>query len=98
MGEVARMLGQEASAVRYWSKYFSKYIRPERNAKGNRLFHPEDVECLKTIQFLLKEKGMTLEGVARRLDSDKGELDKKMAIVDSLTKIKAQLGEIYSSL
>lgn len=92
------MLGQEASAVRYWSKYFSKYIRPERNAKGNRLFHPEDVECLKTIQFLLKEKGMTLEGVARRLDSDKGELDRKMAIVDSLTKIKAQLGEIYSSL
>ena len=92
------MLGQEASAVRYWSKYFSKYIRPERNAKGNRLFHPEDVECLKTIQFLLKEKGMTLDGVMRRLDSDKGDLDKKMAIAGSLTKIKAQLEEIYSSL
>lgn len=92
------MLGQEVSAVRYWSKYFSKYIKPERNAKGNRLFHPEDVECLKTVQFLLKEKGMTLDGVARRLAADKGGLDRKMAVVGSLTKIKMQLEEIYSSL
>lgn len=98
IGEVAQMLGQETSAVRYWSKYFSKYIKPERNAKGNRLFHPEDVECLKTVQFLLKEKGMTLDGVARRLSADKGELDRKMAVVGSLTKIKMQLEEIYSSL
>lgn len=98
IGEVAQMLGQEVSAVRYWSKYFSRYIKPERNAKGNRLYHPEDVECLKTVQYLLKEQGLTLDGVARRLAADKGELDKRMAVIGSLTKIKTQLGEIYSSL
>ncbi len=98
IGEVSQMLGQETSAVRYWSKYFSRYIRPERNAKGNRLFHPEDVDCLKTIQFLLKEQGMTLDGVSRRLAADRGGLDKRMSVVESLTKIKKQLEEIYSSL
>ena len=98
MGEVAQMLGQEPSAVRYWSNIFSKYVKPERNAKGNRLFHPQDVECLKTVQYLLKEQGMTLDGVARRLASDKAGVDKTMAVVESLTRIKTQLEEIYSSL
>ena len=43
MGEVAEMLGEATSAIRYWSNYFDRYVKPQRNAKGNRLFHPEDV-------------------------------------------------------
>ena len=98
MGEVAGILGEETSAVRYWSNYFSKYIKPERNAKGNRLFHPEDVEMLKKIHFLVKNQGMTLEGVARKLSETKGVADEKMEIVGSLKAIKKQLQEIYEGL
>ena len=36
MGEVAETLGESTSAVRYWSNYFDKFIKPSRNAKGNR--------------------------------------------------------------
>ena len=50
MGEVAQMLGENASAVRYWSNYFEKFIHPQRNAKGNRLYHPEDIDTLKQVQ------------------------------------------------
>ena len=49
MGEVAEILGENVSAVRYWSNYFEQYVKPARNAKGNRLFHPEDVETLQDI-------------------------------------------------
>ena len=30
MGEVAQELGENASAVRYWSNYFEKFIHPQR--------------------------------------------------------------------
>ena len=53
MGEVAQMLGENASAVRYWSNYFEKFIHPQRNAKGNRLYHPEDIDTLKQVQFVM---------------------------------------------
>ena len=60
MGEVAEMLGENASAVRYWSNYFEKFIKPQRNAKGNRLYHPEDIETLKQAKFVrITASGMT---------------------------------------
>lgn len=98
MGEVAETLGEETSAVRYWTDYFSKYVKPERNAKGNRLYHPEDVENLKLIHYLIKEQGLTLDGVMKRLSTGKGELDYKMLIVNRLKTIKSQLEEIYDNL
>ena len=70
MGEVAQLLGENTSAVRYWSNYFEKFIKPDRNAKGNRLYHPEDVETLRQIQFLVKKQGLTLEGAAHKLLED----------------------------
>lgn len=98
MGEVAGMLGEETSAVRYWTEYFSKYVKPERNAKGNRLYHPEDVENLRLIHYLIKEQGLTLDGVMRRLSTSKEKMDRKLLIADRLRRIKGQLEEIYNDL
>lgn len=92
------MLGEETSAVRYWTEYFSKYVKPERNAKGNRLYHPEDVENLKLIHYLIKEQGLTLDGVMRRLSTSKEKMDRKLLIADRLRRIKGQLEEIYNDL
>ena len=43
MGEVAQELGENPSAVRYWSNYFKQFVKPQRNAKGNRLAHLRDL-------------------------------------------------------
>jgi len=48
IGEVAEILGEQTSAVRYWEKEFD-IIRPQKNKKGNRLFTAEDVENLQMI-------------------------------------------------
>jgi len=98
MGEVAEILGEDTSAVRYWSNYFSKFIKPERNAKGNRFFHPDDLEAMKKIHYLIKTQGMTLEGAAKRLEADRKGLDKKMMIVDKLNEIKSRLQDIYDNM
>ena len=98
MGEVAEMLGENASAIRYWSNYFEKFIKPQRNAKGNRLYHPEDIETLKQIQYLLKNQGLTLEGTRQRLTEDRRTVDKRVKAIGILKGIREELVEVRRSL
>ncbi|MBQ1709479.1 MAG: MerR family transcriptional regulator [Bacteroidales bacterium] len=98
IGEVAAMLGEEVSTIRFWSDTFPRYIKPERNAKGNRLFHPEDVENIRLIHYLTRVEGLTLDGAARKLDENRDGLDHKRQIVEKLYAIRSQLSEIYESI
>ena len=98
MGEVAQMLGENASAVRYWSNYFEKFIKPQRNAKGNRLYHPEDVETLRQIQYLLKNQGLTLEGARQRLTEDRRSVDKRVRAIGVLRGIREELVQVRKAL
>lgn len=98
IGEVAGMLSEEVSTIRYWSETFPKYIKPERNGKGNRLFHPEDLENIKLIQHLTRDEGLTLDGVARRLALPAEGEESRVAIAERLRKIRATLTEIHDNL
>ena len=92
------MLGENASAIRYWSNYFEKFIKPQRNAKGNRLYHPEDIETLKQIQYLLKNQGLTLEGTRQRLTEDRRTVDKRVKAIGILKGIREELVEVRRAL
>ena len=98
MGEVAQMLGENPSAVRYWSNYFEKFIKPQRNAKGNRLFHEEDIETLKQIQFLVKNQGLTLEGAKQRLTENRRSVDRRVKALTQLKEIREELEAVKKAL
>lgn len=99
MGEVAEMFDVNASLIRHWESQFS-VIRPKRNKKGNRLFSPEDVENLKMIYHLVKERGMTLEGAKkalRKAPSESG-VDRDAELMERLQRIRALLVEVREDL
>ncbi len=98
MGEVAQMLGEAPSAIRYWSNYFEKYVKPQRNAKGNRLYHPEDIETLKQIQFLVKKQGYTLEGVMQKFKEDRRSVESRVKALNALKAVREQLVAVRKSL
>ena len=98
MGEVAEMLGENASAVRYWSNYFEKFINPQRNVMVNRLYHPEDVETLKQVQYLLKNQGLTLEGTKQRLTESRRTVDKRVKAIGILKGIREELVQVRKAL
>ena len=98
MGEVAQELGENPSAVRYWSNYFEQYVKPQRNAKGNRLYHPEDIETLRQIQYLLKNQGLTLEGARQRLKEDHRTVERRVQVLDMLRQIREDLIQVRKSL
>lgn len=98
IGEVAEILGENVSLVRFWSNEFPKFIKPQRNAKGNRLYTKEDIETFKHIHMLVKIEGLTLEGAAKRLRGDRRDVISKARVLDSLKAIRQQLAEIREDL
>ena len=98
VGEVAEILNESTSLVRFWANEFPKFIRPQRNAKGNRLFSKEDVETFKHIHLLVKVDGLTLEGAAKRLAGERKNVANKTKVLESLKDIRQQLSEIRAEL
>lgn len=98
ISEVAEMLGESVSLVRFWTNTFERFIKPRRTANGKRQYTAEDIETLKQVHHLVKVKGMTLEGAAQQLSSERSSVDKRVKAIDSLKEIRAQLVEIKKSL
>ena len=98
IGEVADLLGENTSLVRYWAQKFPDFIKPARNKKGNRLFTADDVSNFKLIYYLVKERGMTLEGAQNRMKDNKDGVDRRVDVIESLTGIKDRLQEIQKML
>ena len=59
--------------MRYWEKEFNQ-IKP-RKINNRRFYSLKQVEIIKTIKFLLKNKGMTINGVKNFLNSNINKLD-----------------------
>lgn len=97
IGEVSEMFDVNASLIRYWEKEFD-VLKPKKNAKGNRLFTDKDIENLKLIYHLVKERGFTLEGAKMKLKEDRKALENNLELIESLNKVKSFLGEIKENL
>jgi DNA-binding transcriptional MerR regulator len=97
IGEVAAMFGVNTSLIRFWEKEFD-ILKPKKNAKGNRLFTPQDVEHLKIIYHLVKERGFTLQGAREKLKDNKHDITENVAIIEKLQEIRVFLVEVKKSL
>ena len=97
MGEVTEMFDVNASLIRYWESKFD-CIKPHKNKKGNRMFTPSDVENLKLIYHLVKEKGMTLEGANNTMKRRGKSVKRDVSILERLQNIRAMLVEVRNSL
>ena len=97
IGEVAEMFDVNTSMIRFYEKEF-EILQPKKNAKGNRLFKPEDLDNLKIIFHLLKDKGFTLQGAKDYMKSNKNEVQDNQKIIDSLEKLKSFMNNLKEQL
>ena len=76
IGEVTNILGLKSKKknsspthiLRYWEKEF-KQIKPKILNGNRRYYDIKNIELLKKVHFLLKEQGMTINGVKKILDN-----------------------------
>jgi len=97
MGEVSEMFDVNPSLLRHWETKFD-VLKPRKNKKGNRMYSPADVEHLKLIYHLVKERGMTLDGASRALKSGGRGVARDMELLERLQRIRAQLLEVRNEL
>ena len=98
MGEVAEMFDVRPSLIRHWESQFS-CLKPHKNQKGNRMFTEADIEKLKQIYHLVKERGMTLKGAAQVMRrSSQDELARQTKLLEHLQHIRATLIEVREEL
>jgi DNA-binding transcriptional MerR regulator len=97
IGEVAEMFNVAPSLIRFWESEF-ELIQPKKNRKGNRQFTKEDIENVRTIYHLVKEKGFTLQGAKEMLRNDSQAVKDKMEMIGSLKRVRQFLTEVREKL
>ena len=109
IGEVVELLdlktrsGNKTSThtIRYWEKEF-KQIKPKILSGNRRYYNKSNVDLLKKIKFLLKEQGMTINGVKKILNKGHSnhldEISNKSIRTDNLRNKISNISQIVKDL
>jgi len=97
ISEVADLFGVNTSKIRFWENEFD-ILKPHKNAKGNRMFTKEDIENVKLIYHLLKERGMTIKGAQQKLKDNKEDTLQNFEVVKKLQDIRQMLVDIKEEM
>lgn len=98
ISEVAQMLGVNESLLRYWEDEFPQQLKPKRAGRGVRQYNVEDIEALKLIYHLVKERGMTLQGARQRLKDNREATLRNYEAVERLKAIREELTNMRDAL
>ncbi len=90
ISEVARMFDLNEPTLRFWEKEFDT-INPRRTAKGVRYYRQEDIDAIRLIYHLVKERGLTLAGARQNLKDNRGSVERQAEVLDRLQQIKEEL-------
>ena len=97
MGETCEIFNLPASTLRYWEKEFD-VLKPRKNKKGDRFFSKNDIALLRTIHYLTKVKGYTIQGARDALKKNFIQEADNATIISSLMEIKEMLLNIKKEL
>lgn len=98
IGEVASMFKVATSLIRFWESEFD-IINPRKNKRGNRQFTKEDIDSVRVIYHLVKEKGYTLQGAKDELSRHGPTAQQeKIEMIDALKNIREFLTNLKEQL
>lgn len=91
------MIGLPASTLRYYENKFT-IIKPHRNDRGTRFYTPDDIEKIRIVTFLVKEKGMKLEAAEQQIRHNHTGISRKVEAIESLRNIRLKLKTMLDAL
>lgn len=90
ISEVAQMFDVNESLLRFWEKEFPQ-LEPKKGGRGVRQYRKEDIEVVRLIYHLVKERGMTIPGARQRMKDNKEATLQNFEVVEKLKCIRAEL-------
>lgn len=97
IGEVADMFNVNPSLIRYWESVFPSLKLHKKNQR-NRQFTKEDIDHLRLIYHLVKERGLTLKGARKKLKDNLTDTKNNFEVIKQLQEVRRQLLEIREEL
>lgn len=88
--EVSRQLGEPISTLKYWEREFP-HLRPRTTAGGTRQYTQRDVEAVRTVQRLLRDRQLTIEGAQSVLRQRRPSLELRE---NSIARLEASLEKL----
>lgn len=95
--EVAEIIGLPASTLRFWENRFT-IIKPRRNDHGTRFYTASDIEKIRIVAYLVKEKGMRLEVAEQQIRHNHSGISRKVEALESLRGIRLKLKTLLDAL
>ncbi len=95
IGEVSKMTGLEAHVLRFWETEFAE-LRPRKNRAGHRAYMEKDIRIVERIQYLLKERGLTIKGAQQALSAEESGTGGEP--VRNLIELRRFLGDVLEQL
>ncbi len=97
IGDVAEILNVPTSTLRFWEKEFT-VIKPKRNTKNIRVYTVKDIETIKMIYYLVKEKGLKLDAAQAMIKRNRDGISKQFEVVERLKIVREQLIQLDNAL
>ncbi len=97
IGEVAEILSVNTSLIRYWERQF-RNLQPKKNRKGHRLFTKQDIDQIKYIYFLVKERHYSLNYARKALESSDTSDQEAFRLAEQLRELRKFLLELRNNL
>lgn len=98
IGEVAKMFNVTETLLRFWEKEFTN-IAPQKAGRGIRQYTKADIEQVRLVYHLVKERGMTLQGARDMIKRDKGGgVNRNIEVIERLKSIRSDLQAINKDL
>lgn len=95
--EVADILGLPASTLRFWESRFT-VIKPRRSDSGIRMYSPADIETIRIIHYLVKEKGLKLDAAQEEVRRNRHGVSRRYEAITRLRSIRERLQNILDGL
>lgn len=95
--EVSEMLELPASTLRFWETQFP-ILKPKRNEGGIRFYTPSDIENLKMIRYLIKDKGLKIEAAKDALRRNHSGVSRRHRAVEKLREVRNELQGMLDAL
>ena len=96
ISEVAQIFGVNESTLRFWEKEFD-IISPRKTEKGTRFYKKEDIDAVRLVYHLVKERGLTLAGAKQKLKDNTETVIQQEEIVTRLKQIKEELLDLKAA-
>lgn len=97
ISEVADILDIPKSTLRFWETKFT-IIKPYRNSGGTRFYSPSDIEKIRMINYLVKEKKLKIEAAEQQLRNNSTGMSRRFEAIERLKGVRNKLSELLVTL